>query len=257
LVGGRQDLTTWIFIDIGKAQVALELLLLDLCCFDKRDLWPDLWSYEIYSATIERLVDGALAALRRALDAIPYRRDISYADRVQPQHYPETRVIELWIELMIACDAVLYQARLKESRVGRRSPEDATNRPDGDPSWENHAKAMLDEVQQLPVFLGLWLEWSRIHRFEQFAKYLDEKHRDGGFSSWITQRRELFKVSSKGRRRKVQKLAREFVDSHLKSLWDRRRHERTHDDSAAEAGHTRTASTEKPGDDSAATATSV
>jgi hypothetical protein len=201
----------------------------ELCCFEGVDLWPETWSYDTYSATIERIVDGALGALRRALDAIPYHADVAFDRRKEPQHYPECRVIELWIELMVACDAVLYQARLKESRTGASFSGDARSRKDGgDLRRENHAMATLDERQQLRVFLDLWLDWSRTHRFEGFAAIFDEPRilrRRKWLMRWREERRRLFlfKVSSKSprrpRRRKVRAFSRRLTKWCFRTLW--------------------------------------
>ena len=164
LQGARREISAWIFVDLGKAQVGIQKLLLDLTAWPPHRMTAG-WKFETYVANVERVVDRSLGALRRALDTIPYISVVPENDIEAPEHVPEHRVYAAWIQLMVVVDLALYQARFVEAQ--RR------NRANIDYRRQIASDEKLSRVQDSKGFVSLWIEWSTMHRFEDFAKHLE------------------------------------------------------------------------------------
>jgi hypothetical protein len=229
LHGGRRDLTSWIYLYLGRAQICVERLLLEISCYDAEDLWPADWNYARFSAHVERLLETGLSALRSALDMIPFRTACTFEASDQPQHYPERKAIGLWLQLMLAGDAALILGRVKRyfdptsRRPGKQRPRDRRAILSEDVSRGNR----FDGALRLETYLEMWCEWVQSYRFDRFAHALNGKKQDRALIRDWKRIRERFSGPHQDDglclRSALLEESRDFLSNHLRTFWDLRR----------------------------------
>jgi hypothetical protein len=173
LTGARKDITAWIYVEIGKAQVCLEQIVLGMSIAIDRYL-VDSWNFRSELIKSEKLTDKAIASLRRALDSIPFSESMDFDDVLrQPQYYPELKVVSLWMQIMVVTDlSRILIWWLKE----------------------------LEGVQTCPNLrhftVTTWRKTARTHRFEEFAEQVESENWASQREAWEELRSGFWKLLS-------------------------------------------------------------